>query len=113
MLASSKNVFGKPLRDYAGKIKDSEGGAVEFSTVHSSKGIQWDHVILIDAIKSHYPSGHPAEPIQQDIFSDAERRDEGQRLLYVAVTRAKYSVAILAPTELHPLLGSALELAKR
>lgn len=113
VLASSKNVFGKPLRDYAGKIKDSEGGAVEFSTVHSSKGIQWDHVILIDAIKSHYPSGHPAEPIQQDIFSDAERRDEGQRLLYVAVTRAKYSVAILAPTELHPLLGSALELAKR
>ena len=113
VLASSNKVFGEELSYYAGLIDRSDGGVVEYSTVHSSKGIEWDHVILIDAVKSNYPSSHPAEPVQQDIFSEAARQDEGQRLLYVAVTRAKYSVAILAPTDLHPMLGSALELAKR
>jgi len=113
VLASSNKVFGEELSYYAGLIDRSDGGVVECSTVHSSKGIEWDHVILIDAVKSNYPSSHPAEPIQKDIFSDTARQDEGQRLLYVGVTRAKYSAALIAPTELHPMLASARELSKR
>jgi superfamily I DNA/RNA helicase len=113
VLAFSNKVFGEELSFYAGLIDRSDGGVVEYSTVHSSKGIEWDHVILIDAIASNYPARHAAVPIQQDVFTSAARKAEAQRLLYVAVTRAKYSVGIMAPTELHPKLNAALEIGRR
>ncbi|MFG6572200.1 UvrD-helicase domain-containing protein [Sulfitobacter sp. 1A13353] len=113
ILASSNEPFGLGLGAYAQLIDKSDGGVVQWSTAHSSKGVEWDHVILIDAIATLYPVNHPASPISTDMISQADLEAEAQRLLYVAVTRAKHSLAILAPTELHPLLVSAKELAKR
>lgn len=113
VLAFGNRPFSRNLRSYANLIDRSGGGVVEYSTVHSSKGSEWDHVILIDGIATHYPISHPAEPIQRDMVTAEERQAEGQRLLYVAVTRAKHSLAILAPTELHPKLSAAVEIARR
>ncbi len=46
------------------------------------------------------------------MISRAEKDAEGHRPLYVAVTRAKRSLAILAPTDLHPRLEAARDTAK-
>ncbi len=112
LLAFKKKPFGKGLADYAKAIDNTGGGKVTWSTSHSSKGSEWDHVILLDGIASHYPRDHPAEPVQRDMINRSALEEEGQRLLYVAVTRAKHSLAILAPTELHPLLRHAVGLSK-
>ena len=93
-------------------VEKLTGTTATWSTSHASKGSEWDHVILLDGIASHYPSDHPAEPAQSDMIKKSALKEEGQRLLYVAVTRAKHSLAILAPTELHPQLTAAVSLSK-
>lgn len=113
LLAAQNSPFSKSLQAYAKMIDTTEGGKVTTSTSHASKGGEWDHVILLDGTASHYPSAHPSEPAQRDMIKRADLEEEGQRLLYVAVTRAKYSLSILAPTELHPKLNAALEIARR
>lgn len=112
LMATLNKPFSKSLSAYAKLIDtSSSGGKVAWSTSHASKGGEWDHVILLDGTASHYPSDHPSEPIERDMIKRAKLEEEGQRLLYVAVTRAKQSLAILAPTELHPRLRHAQVLA--
>lgn len=112
LLATQNKPFSKSLSAYAKMIDNSVGGEVSWSTSHASKGGEWDHVILLDGTASHYPSDHPSEPITRDMVTREELEEEGRRLLYVAVTRAKQSLAILAPTELHPKLQYAQHLSQ-
>jgi DNA helicase-4 len=112
LLATLNKPFSKSLSAYAKMIDNSSGGQVSWSTSHASKGSEWDHVILLDGTASHYPSDHPSEPTKRDMITRAELEEEGRRLLYVAVTRAKQSLAILVPTELHPKLQYAQHLAQ-
>jgi DNA helicase II / ATP-dependent DNA helicase PcrA len=59
------------------------------STIHSAKGQEWDTVFVLNAADGCIPSdlatGHPAEI------------DEERRLLYVAMTRAKTTLALIHP----------------
>jgi DNA helicase-2/ATP-dependent DNA helicase PcrA len=59
------------------------------STVHSAKGREWDSVFVLSVVDGHFPSefatGRPA------------LIEEERRLLYVAMTRAKQSLHLLAP----------------
>jgi DNA helicase-2/ATP-dependent DNA helicase PcrA len=59
------------------------------STIHSAKGQEWDSVFVLSAADGCIPSdlatGHPAEI------------EEERRLLYVAMTRAKNTLAIVHP----------------
>ena len=80
------------------------GGRLEFSTAHSAKGKDWDHVIVLDATAECYPSEHPGNLLLRGLRDAAALKAEGQRLLYVAVTRAKQSLTLIAPTDLHPRL---------
>lgn len=72
---------------------------VEFVTVHSSKGLEADHIIIprMTSETMGFPSRIEDDPVLQlampscDSYADAEER----RLLYVALTRAKASVAII------------------
>lgn len=105
LLAFANNPYGQSLPDYAQDLRGNPDGTVETSTVSSAKGREWDHVILLDGIVTEYPNSHPADPIQQTMISTQEKTAQGRRLLYVAVTRAKHSLAILVPTELHPDLS--------
>lgn len=60
---------------------------VTLSTVHSSKGLEFDIVILIDAIDGQFPS---VESIQlKDEEEDASLYEEETRLFYVGITRAR------------------------
>lgn len=66
-------------------------GCVVLSTVHSSKGLEFDNVIIIDVRNGIFPSQAPTK------FSSAEKLallEEERRLFYVALTRARSSVKI-------------------
>ena len=75
-------------------VIDTESGKKEespliLSTIHSSKGLEWNVVFLIQCLDGIIPSGYAID--------DPEQMDEEIRLLYVAVTRAKDSLFLTYP----------------
>lgn len=70
----------------------------EFKTIHSSKGLEADHVVLLGLRSGRY--GFPSEIIDDPIIETvlASQEDfpnaEERRLFYVALTRARHSVHI-------------------
>jgi DNA helicase-2/ATP-dependent DNA helicase PcrA len=67
----------------------SKADSLVLSTIHSAKGLEWHTVILIWAAEGRIPS-----PRSMDSEMDLE---EERRLLYVAATRAKRNLVIIAP----------------
>ena len=61
------------------------------STVHSAKGQEWDAVYLLNVADGSFPS--------EFATGRAELIEEERRLLYVAMTRAKTSLELLAPVK--------------
>ncbi len=63
------------------------------STVHSAKGQEWESVFILNVSDGNFPSefaaGKPA------------MIEEERRLLYVAMTRAKQSLSLIAPLRYH------------
>ncbi len=59
------------------------------STIHSAKGLEWHTVIIIWASEGRIPSPMAAE--------SPDDLEEERRLLYVAATRAKHNLVIVAP----------------
>lgn len=72
---------------------------IEFKTIHSSKGLQADYVILIGlhAGKNAFPSEIADDPLLQMVMPTPETfpHSEERRLFYVALTRAKHRVYLL------------------
>jgi len=72
--------------------KHKEESPLILSTIHSSKGLEWRHVFVIQCLDGIIPSSYSVD--------DVEKLDEELRLLYVATTRAKemlyYSYPMLA-----------------
>ena len=67
---------------------DLSGEQLVLSTVHSSKGLEWQKVFVLNLVEGKFPSGQAQLP---------EEREEERRLLYVAATRAKEHLFMLAP----------------
>ena len=69
------------------------GRELAFLTVHSAKGLEADHVIILDCNGGRYgfPSQVEDDPIMQYVLSGADSFEnaEERRLFYVAITRAK------------------------
>lgn len=59
------------------------------STVHSAKGLEWEHVFVMNCLDGIMPSSYAVE--------NEEQLDEELRLLYVAVTRAKSMLYVTYP----------------
>jgi len=72
-----------------------------FLTVHSSKGLGYDNVILLNASHAIYgfPSQIEDDPVLRFVTKDEKTVDfaEERRLFYVALTRTKNQVFIVAP----------------
>jgi len=67
------------------------------STIHSSKGLEWKQVFLIQCLDGVIPSGFSV--------GDETQVDEELRLMYVAVTRAKDMLYITYPVIQHGNYG--------
>jgi DNA helicase IV len=81
------------------KKKFSEKLKIEFRTIHSSKGLQADFVIIIGlhTRNSAFPSEIADDPLLQMVMPEPEEHShaEERRLMYVALTRAKHKVYLL------------------
>ena len=60
---------------------EADGQSIEIVTVHSSKGLEWDHVWIARTEENIVPDAKSTEP-------------EERRLFYVAMTRARQSLMI-------------------
>ncbi|MGH8229977.1 MAG: ATP-dependent helicase, partial [Steroidobacteraceae bacterium] len=63
------------------------------STVHSAKGMEWDTVYLLNVVDGAFPSEFAA--------GKPGLLDEERRLLYVALTRARNELQLIAPLKFH------------
>ena len=63
------------------------------STVHSAKGQEWEAVFLLNVTDGNFPS--------EFATGKPEMIEEERRLLYVAMTRAKQSLSLMAPLRFH------------
>ncbi|WP_213215004.1 UvrD-helicase domain-containing protein [Roseibium polysiphoniae] len=74
--------------------------SIRFMTVHGSKGLEADHVVILGAVAGRlgFPSEIVDDPLLDLVLPEPENFDhaEERRLFYVALTRAKKSVTILA-----------------
>ena len=70
-----------------------EAGRVVLSTIHSSKGLEWDAVILLDLVEDRFPSRHAL--VRPEDF------EEERRLMYVACTRAREDWELFVPATLY------------
>lgn len=85
------------IRDYQGD-PDSN---VTLSTIHSSKGLEFDQVVLVDVFNGVLPT----------TSNTKEQKDEEEeaRLFYVGATRAKHQLDIVVP---NAMFGQALEVSE-
>ena len=78
---------------------------LEFLTAHSSKGLGYDNVVIINARNEIYgfPSKIDDDPVMKYVVKDDTSVEyaEERRLFYVAMTRTKNRVFIVTP-EKHP-----------
>ena len=63
------------------------------STVHSAKGQEWESVFVLNVTDGNFPS--------EFATGKPELIEEERRLLYVAMTRAKQSLSLIAPLRFH------------
>lgn len=71
---------------------------IDFMTVHAAKGLGYDNVILINMLNDIYgfPSKIENDEIKQQLINKQNNILEERRLFYVAITRTKNKVYILA-----------------
>ena len=84
---------------------------INYMTIHKSKGLEEDNVILINLIDDLY--GFPSKLREDKIFRLFNEKElayyEERRLLYVALTRTKNNVYILAPKNHYSVFVRELE----
>lgn len=93
------------IRKYLNRIKELEQlmlqdsnkntkSKVILSTIHSSKGLEYDNVYMVDIYDGRFPSSRP------NIFSrskdNADGEQEERRLFYVGITRAKNNLNLFS-----------------
>lgn len=69
-----------------------EGAKITLSTIHSSKGLEYPHVILMDLVEGIFPKVSNMDPGEEAV----ELYQEERRLFYVAMTRAKDELWVLS-----------------
>lgn len=72
---------------------------ISFRTIHSSKGLEADHVIMLNLYRGRtgFPSEIVDDPLLSLVSPDAEpfENAEERRVMYVALTRARHTVTLM------------------
>ncbi|WP_025680639.1 UvrD-helicase domain-containing protein [Paenibacillus massiliensis] len=83
------------------EYKKHKSTKIVFMSTHKSKGLEADHVILINAKNSllGFPNRISDDPVMAWVLTDQDSYEfaEERRLFYVALTRTKNNLYILAP----------------
>lgn len=89
----------KCIKDNNNFYYDIGGRRMEFLTVHKSKGLEADYVIILQCNKGTFgfPSQISDDPVLQYVLSGADQYPYGEerRLFYVAITRAKEKTIVM------------------
>ena len=83
--------YAKKLKEYA-ESKTGPEDAVTLATMHSSKGLEFDHIFIMNCVEKNIPHKKACE--DDDI-------EEERRMFYVAMTRARYGLNIYCPKTLY------------
>ena len=91
--------------EHSGKVRSVNfpDADLTFLTAHRSKGLGYDNVIIINAMEGVY--GFPSKIVDDPVMSLVVREDrsydhaEERRLFYVALTRTKNRVYLIAPQQ--------------
>lgn len=82
---------------------ERQGLSIEFLTAHSSKGREADFIIVVglEAGEYGFPANIADDPVMRLVLSDPESflYAEERRLFYVAMTRARQRVYLIAPKD--------------
>ncbi|WP_077071581.1 ATP-dependent helicase [Mailhella massiliensis] len=74
-------------------VEEEDERRITLSTVHSSKGLEWSAVLIIDLVEDRFPSRHAL--VRPEDF------EEERRLMYVACTRAKDTLDLFSPLSIY------------
>ena len=70
---------------------------IYLTTIHGSKGLEWEYVYLIDVDSDTFPSAKYGY-----YLDEGDEIEEERRLFYVACSRAKYNLVITYNFNLNP-----------
>ena len=85
-------------QSYTVTDRNNPGRRISFMTIHGSKGMQFDHVFILNNVKGPYgfPDKRREPPMISLLLSDSgTKTDEERRLFYVAMTRAKRAAYVM------------------
>ncbi len=108
------------LRDVIRDKPDDPACPFILSTVHSSKGLEYEQVYLLDAVKGIFPEEVPDERVLRKwrgrrgaLDADQKKQmtayEEERRLFYVAVTRARRRLTLFRMPNESPFTGEFLK----
>lgn len=84
------------------------------STIHSAKGLEWDIVFIMNVIDEDYPGERALKAFSQIAKEEHNNEvEEGRRLLYVALTRARNDLYIMTPLAIKNYSGISLTNSSR
>ena len=98
---ASRVVLGRYGREKA--LPELSGVGISYSTIHSAKGLQWDYVLIAgltsNAATYSFPSSFTDDPLIDLLRVSPELHafSEERRVFYVAMTKARHAVYLLAP----------------
>ena len=95
MITSTKFIINNNTITYINNRKVN----IKYMTIHSSKGVGFDNVVILNMLNSSYgfPSNIENNFFKKYFFNEYDNIKEERRLFYVAMTRTKNKVYILSP----------------
>jgi len=81
------------LQDVLNEASKNKSSNITLSSIHSSKGLEYDVVYMIDNIDKEFPMERRNESVEDYL----KILEEERRVFYVGLTRAKESLNVIAP----------------